>query len=397
MEHNLLTPEVQQFIREHEHDDDKELVLRHKTILGIPAALIAGQIRARRKAKDKIPAYYAETGILYPPGVNLEQSSSEETALFKTQLVPANCRVAADLTGGFGIDSFYLSRKTQKLHYVEPDADLLATARHNHTQMGAVNVEYHNTLAQQFIAGFKGTLDFVFIDPSRRSASQQKTFRLTETEPDITKLQSAIFEKTTLLLIKASPWLDIRQGLGELPFVKSVTVLSTANECKEILFLCEKGYTAEPVIQTINLTTGRETQEFTFTLTEEKQQEVNFALPGKYLYEPNAAILKAGAFKTIAKRQNLLKISTNTHLYTNEAALSEFPGRVFEIVQYVKSDAKVIQQHLGGNKANVITRNYPVTPEALKKKLSLTDGGNDYLIAFSGEKEKYLAIAKRLK
>lgn len=396
MEHNLLTPEVQQYIRQHEHDDEKMLVLRHKTILGIPAPLIAAQIRGRRKAKDKIPAYYHETDILYPPGVNLEQSSSEETALFKTGILPAGGKTGADLTGGFGVDSLYLSRSVKKLLYVEPNADLLAVARHNHSRLGALNLEYLNTTAEQFLANQRGELDFVFIDPSRRSATQQKTFRLSETEPDITRLQPAIFEKTGILLIKASPWLDIRQGLAELTAVKSVFVVSCANECKEILFLCVKSHIGEPAIITVNLTASGN-QELAFTLAEEKDQEVSYAPPGKYLYEPNASILKAGAFKTAAIRYCLAKISSNTHLYTNGQTVDEFPGRIFEVMAYVKSDAKAVRQHIQTGKANVLTRNYPLTPEALKKKLSIADGGDDYLIAFSGEKEKYLAVAKRLK
>ncbi len=125
-QNSLLAPEIQEYIRQHEHADEKALVLRHKTILNVPAASIAEQIRGRRKAKDKIPSYYLETGILYPPGLNLEQSSSEETALFKSGLIPPNCQTGADLTGGFGVDSLFLSRKATKWYYVEPNAELLA-------------------------------------------------------------------------------------------------------------------------------------------------------------------------------------------------------------------------------------------------------------------------------
>jgi len=395
LQNSLLAPEIQEYIRQHEHADEKALVLKHKTILNVPAASIAEQIRGRRKAKDKIPSYYSETGILYPPGLNLEQSSSEETALFKSDLMPANCQAGADLTGGFGIDSLFLSRRATKWYYVEPNAELLTIARHNHVLLGASNIEHVKATAEQFLENHAAKLDFVFIDPSRRSASQQKTYRLSETEPDITKLQNTVFDKANTLLIKASPWLDIRQGLAELNDVKDVFVVSTANECKEILFLCRKGHFEEPQIITINLTTAS-TQEFVFTFSQEKNQQIANADPGKYLYEPNASILKAGAFKTVAAQFNLSKISGNTHLYTGELVL-EFPGRVFEVSAYIKSDAKTVHQHIKSGKANVLTRNYPLSPEELKKKLKLNDGGEDYLIAFSGTKEKYLAIAKRLK
>ncbi len=386
MQNSLLAPEIQEYIRQHEHADEKALVLQHKTILNVPAASIAEQIRGRRKAKDKIPSYYLETGILYPPGLNLEQSSSEETALFKSNLIPANSQTGADLTGGFGIDSLFLSRRATKWYYVEPNAELLAIARHNHIRLGATNIGHINTTAEQFLLNDALDLDFVFIDPSRRSATQQKTYRLSETEPDITKLQNAVFDKTNTLLIKASPWLDIRQGLAELKEVKEVFVVSSANECKEILFLCQKGHFEEPRIITVNLTTAG-TQEFIFTFPQEKDQQVLNAEPGRYLYEPNASILKAGAFKTVAARYNLSKISGNTHLYTGEL-VSEFPGRIFDVDAYVKSDTKIVHQHIKTGKANVLTRNYPLSPEELKKKLKLNDGGDDYLIAFSGAKKK---------
>lgn len=395
MQNSLLVPEVQEYIRQHEHADEKALVLSHKTILNVPAASIAEQIRGRRKAKDKIPSYYSKTGILYPPGLNLEQSSSEETALFKSRLIPAETQTGADLTGGFGIDSLFLSRKATKWYYVEPNTELLPIARHNHIQLGATNIEYVNATASEFLQNHAQNLDFVYIDPSRRSATQQKTYRLSETEPDIVTLQNAVFSKTNTLLIKASPWLDIRQGLTELKEVKEVFVVSVANECKEILFLCRKGHFEEPRITTINLTAAG-VQEFTFNYSQEKDQQIPYAEPGKYIYEPNASILKAGAFKTAAAQNNLSKISGNTHLYTGNF-VSEFPGRIFEVTAYVKNDPKIVRLHIPAGKANVLTRNYPLTPEELKKKLKLNDGGDDYLIAFSGEKEKYLAVAKRLK
>jgi len=395
LENNLLAPEIQQFIRDHEHDDEKALVLRQKTILNVPAASIAEQIRGRRKAKDKIPSYYAETGILYPPGLNLEQSSSEETAVYKSDLLPSNNSNGVDLTGGFGIDSLFLSRRAKKFFYVEPNAALLNIARHNHSRLGATNIDHINATAEEFLRNHAGNIDFVFIDPSRRSASNQKTYRLSETEPDITRLQDVIFEKSDFLLIKASPWLDIRQGLAELRYVKAVYVVSCGNECKEILFLSQKGHFEEPAIVTINLTsTGR--QELIFSLADEKNLHLHYAEPGNYLFEPNASILKAGAFKTPAAAYNLSKLSGNTHLYTGPLNL-DFPGRVFEVVAYVKSDAKIVHQHVKNGKANVLTRNYPLTPDALKKKLKLNDGGDDYVIAFSGEKDKYIAVAKRLK
>jgi hypothetical protein len=395
----LIQREVQEFVIAHEGDDEQKLLLKHKSILDLPASLVINQITGRRKSKIKLPLYYNQSGIIYPPGINLEQSSSEKAALFKASVLKqqlANKNTLVDLTGGFGVDSLFFSQFFKSVQYVEPNAELIEYAKHNHASLQATNIEYTNSTAEKFLKSFQKKVDCIFIDPSRRSASNQKVFRLSDCEPDVPRLLSEIFELSSDLLIKTSPLLDIQQGLKELDFVKHVWVVSVDNECKELLFLCEAGYRREAIISAINLNTTQ-TEEFTFRISEEKNSTAGFSNPLAYLYEPNASILKSGAFKLLAEKFYLLKLHPSTHLYTADSLIDNFPGRIFRIKHIGKPDAKSFSGLLPDLKANVITRNYPLSPEALKKKLKLKDGGEQYVLAFSGQQEKFVVLTDRLK
>lgn len=196
------------------------------------------------------------------------------------------------------------------------------------------------------------------------------------------------------MVVKASPLLDIQAGMAQLASVKKVFAVSVNNDCKELLFFCEKGFEGTAVITAVNIPEGHTPQMFEFSFPEERAQKVEVSDPLRYLYEPNASILKAGAFKSAAARFNLKKIHVNTHLYTGEHLVDNFPGRKFLIEELVKPST--LKKYFPDGKANVTTRNYPLTPEALKKKTGLKDGGEKFLIGFSGEKKKFLAVARRL-
>ncbi|MFZ2906766.1 MAG: SAM-dependent methyltransferase [Cyclobacteriaceae bacterium] len=395
---SLLRPEVQAYIREHEADDEKKLILQQRPIFGVSPVAIAQQIIGRRKAKIKLPLYYNTLNILFPPGLNLEQSSSEKTAAFKARVLSSVIgpdAVIADLTGGFGVDSLFFSRAFKKVIYAEPNPSLLEIARHNHRVFSADNIEFRQTTAEDFLKAPGKNVDCIFLDPSRRDKSNKKVFMLTDCEPPVPALLSDLFQKTDCLFIKTSPLLDIANGLKELKHVETVWIVSVDNECKELLFFCRKGFPGEATLHAINLS-GQE-EGFSFTLEEEKKIVSDFSKPLTYLYEPNVSILKAGAFKLVGKKFSLKKLAPNTHLYSSHLLVKIFPGRIFKIGQPVKPDPKNIKENFPGGKANIIIRNYPLTPEQLKKKTKLKEGGDHYLIGFSGPSEKYLMAAERIK
>jgi hypothetical protein len=390
-----LSSEAIEFIRSHENADINALLLKHKTICNLPASFVVDQIQARKKAKTKLPSLYNDEQIVFPPSLNLEQSSSEETANFKSTFIstlPIKKDRAADLTGGFGIDTIALSKVFKEVHYVEPNKELLEIVRFNLQQLSIDQVKFHNTTAEEFIAENRTGFDLIYIDPSRRAADK-KVVSFKDCSPDITALQTQIFGKAEWLFVKAAPMLDIKQGLRDLAGVSKVTVLSVKNDCKEILFLCHKGSDNTPAILAVNLDSDQE--DFSFTFQEEESTESTFSVCKKYLYEPNASILKAGAFKAIGSRYGLDKLHVSTHLYTSDQQIKKFPGRVFEVLNEIKPEKKLVTQVFPIGKANIMTRNYPLSPDEIKKRLGLQDGGDFYLIAFTDTKRK-MVIAKRV-
>jgi THUMP domain-like len=392
----IIQPNVQEYILENENVDEKKILLSKKEILGIPSVVIANQISRRRKAKLKLPTWYQTKGIVYHSNLALEQSSSEATAKFKTQIVNdliKNRKSMVDLTGGFGVDSFFFAQAFDQVKYVEPNKELVEIVTHNHLQLQTSNLQHHSQTAEEFLENTNSKFDLLFLDPSRRDESNRKVFKLADCVPSITKLQPKLFEKVDFILLKASPLLDIQQGLREITNVKKVFIVSVENECKELLFFADQNFSGEPTIEAVNLNQeGVVKETFLFLVSDEKKSEAKFSKPLTYLYEPNASILKAGAFKLISSHFSIFKLHTNTHLYTSQDRIPNFPGRTFKIEKIDPTD-KELKMLLSDGKANVATRNYPLSAEELKKKLKLKDGGEKFVIGFSGEDKKYIVVA----
>jgi hypothetical protein len=383
---------VQNFIFSHENEDERELVLNQKEILGLPAAWIAQQIGGRRRIKFKLPTWYKTKGIIYPPTINLEQCSSEATAKFKASMVSEG-KFGIDLTGGLGIDTYHFSRHFSKFIFVEPDGMLLTIAKHNHGLLGANNIEYVNTSAEFFISQ-PTVSDFIYIDPSRRS-HQQKVFKLADCLPNVVDLLPIFFGKTEQVLIKTSPLLDLQQGLRELKNAAQIYVVAVDNECKELLFKVTKTIDQQE-IQCVDLNTvGKIVQQFSFDIEEEKNSRVNFSSPLNWLYEPSASILKAGAFKMVGIRNKVLKLHPSSHLYTSEERVVSFPGRTFKILNHLKL-SKELRDAFPNGQANILTRNFPLSVEEIKKKTGLKEGGIPYLICTQSESQTHAMIAERI-
>lgn len=396
-----LSSEVKRFITAHEHADVPSLLLKHKSVDNIPITAIADQIIGRRKAKSKLPEYYAEDDVLYPPVVNLEQTSSEHTSRFKSKLIIENLSSIGvprdklvDLTGGFGIDTLAFSRHFNHATHVEPDEKLQRLAQYNHNLLGASNISYTNQTAETYLKTM-APVSAVYIDPSRRSGSR-KVYSLHDCQPDITALQKEILGHAHVLVIKTSPMLDIQLALSELQHVKQVYILAVDNEVRELLFIAEREFSGEARVFAIN-DSGDAIASMQLSFSEEQDVKSTVSDVMAYIYEPNAAVLKAGAFKLVSQQYKVNKLHVNTHLYTSDRLEESFPGRIFRVVTPLKADSRKVQEFFPEGKANIITRNYPSTPEALKKKLKLGDGGDRYLLAFTSQKGPEIVAAERLK
>lgn len=299
-----------------------------------------------------------------------------------------------DLTGGMGIDCLYLSKNFTKTTYVERDLNLNEVFEHN-AKILQENIRVVNQEAQAFLADFSGSDASFFIDPARRDDAKNKVFKLTECSPDLLQLLPILKQKGHQVLIKLSPLLDIQSVLKEVAHAKEIHVVSVKNDCKELLLLVDFKYQEEPIIKTINL--DRQEEYFDFKLSQEKASEAGSGTPKRYLYEPNASILKAGAFKLVGKRFELGKIAQHTHLYTSDELLKSWPGRTFEIVEQ-KVDKKILKKYAPDGLINVLTRNYHISSRALKQKFKVRDGGDYFLIGFKDAQEKAeIIIGKRLR
>lgn len=386
----LRQPHIQQFIRKHESSDSYQLSLQAKQYPNIPIQLVAEQIKARQKAKKKLPEWYQTEGIIFPPLLSMEQCSSEATAKFKSSLVSG--LTAVDLTGGTGVDTYYLSRRFDQVDYVEQNPSLAAIAKYNFKQLGASTIKTHASDAESFLSSID-SVDLIYLDPSRRDDTNRKVFRLSDCSPDVTQLLSELLAKAQQVMIKASPMLDIDAALQDLKWVSQVYVVAVGNECREVLYLLSPQATASPLIKAIDIASEKDA--FIFTREEETQSLVSFSEPLQYLYEPNAAILKAGAFRSVAHQLKLAKLHPHTHLYTSDQPVKNFPGRIFRIEAVVPYQKKKVKEHIPDDKVNITTRNFSDSVATIRKKLGMKEGGDTYLFATQTQEQKRMIIITR--
>ena len=347
---------------------------------------ILAQINGIQKAKTKLPEFYNTEKIIYPTKLSMEQCSSEQTGVYKSRII--NGESLIDLTGGFGIDSFYFSKTYEHVTHIEQNKALSEIANENFKLLKVQNIKTLNSTAEEFIQTTKVKADIVYIDPSRRNENQ-RVFKLDECLPNIIELAPEIFKISDKILVKTAPLLDIKQTLKDLKNVTQVWVISVNNDCKEVLYLLEKDKAIEPILNTINLTKNK--QEYSFNYLFELNSSVDYSSPESYLYESNASILKAGAFNSICNQFNLKKIAINSHLYTSNNLIENFPGRTFKIEKTITYSTKEFKK-LGIKKANVNCRNFKNNVEETKKKLQLKDGGNYYIFATTDNNNKPILI-----
>lgn len=346
---------------------------------------ILNQINGLQKAKLKLPSFYQNKAIVYPIGLSMEQCSSEQTALFKSQLVKGISVI--DLTGGFGVDAYFFSKQFNKVSYLEQNRELFEVVQHNFEVLNA-SIQCYQTSCEDFLAKNTQLFDLAYIDPSRRDESK-RVFKLAECTPNVIELLPQLLKTAKQIIIKTSPLLDIKQTLNDLQLVSKVWVIAVNNDCKEVLYLVENSKNGNPEIVAVNL--SKNTSTFSFNYENETNTAVDFSTPLSYLYEPNASVLKAGGFKSISAQFKLFKLATNTHLYTSNNLIHNFPGRAFKITHVLEYNEKIVKA-LGLKKANISTRNFPDGIEQIKKRLKITDGGNDYIFATRDSNDRPVLI-----
>ena len=428
---------TQDFIRQHQDDDVRQLAFLGSKYPEVDMPFALDQIRGRKMARVKLPRWASLEGIIYPPHISMEQCSSESTALYKAELAARLLGLPAssfgiemkaeneiefvDLTGGFGVDFSYIAaRLGVKSMYVERQAHLCEAAKENFGRLGLKNAIVKNGDGIEVLHSFlpkkddaastddslgitydqplsllktKLGLKLIFIDPARRDDAGNKVVSLKDCTPDVTILQEEMLSKADYVIIKLSPMLDWHRAISELSHVREVHIISVNNECKELLLvLSARNMGGNLRIYCIN-----DAQSFVCDELDMESSQVKIAPSTleemQYLYEPNASLMKAGCFGVLSDRYDARMLSKNSHLFVSREPIAAFPGRSFRIIAVSSFNKKELKRHLSGiTKANIATRNFPLSVAELRKRLKLKDGGETYIFATTLSDESHVLV-----
>lgn len=428
---------TQDFIRQHQDDDVRQLAFLGSKYPEVDMPFALDQIRGRKMARVKLPRWASLEGIIYPPHISMEQCSSESTALYKAELaarllgLPASSSGTemkaeneiefVDLTGGFGVDFSYIAaRLGVKSMYVERQAHLCEAAKENFGRLGLKNAIVKNGDGIEVLHSFHPKkkdavsaddslgitydqprsllktnlgLKIIFIDPARRDDAGNKVVSLKDCTPDVTVLQEEMLSKADYVIIKLSPMLDWHRAISELSHVREVHIISVNNECKELLLVLS----ARNMGENLRIYCINDAQSFVCDELDMESSQVKIAPSTleemQYLYEPNASLMKAGCFGVLSGRYDARMLSKNSHLFVSQAPIAAFPGRSFRIIAVSSFNKKELKRHLSGiTKANIATRNFPLSVAELRKRLKLKDGGETYIFATTLSDESHVLV-----
>ena len=393
MEVSLTSKEVQQWIKNNYKKDVPSLILKGSPFENIPIQELADQLQSRKKAEKKLPTWFSKDGVVYPKPLSIEQTSSEQTAKYKASLISGESLL--DLTMGFGVDTFYFSKQVKHVTSIERQENLAKTVGHNFTVLGVDNVSIENTSSEEYITKTKQIVDWIYLDPARRDEHKNKVFKLSDCEPNVIQLKNDLFKCSNNVMIKTSPMLDITQGIIELEKVKEIHVVCLNNEVKELLWVLSKAYQGEPEV------TIAELKERVKFISKHKlikdSVEIPFSEPLAYIYQPHVGFLKAGLSDVESQQLSLNKIEVNTHLYTSKSKNKNYRGRVFEVIHAAQFNKKEVKKKYSNKQYNIISKNFSLSAEEIKKTYKIKDGGKDYLLFFKGQgNTKYVVEAKRV-
>ena len=399
----MMNQATQDFIRQHQDEDVRQLAFLGSKNPEVDMPFALDQIRGRKMARAKLPRWANIDGIIYPPHISMEQCSSESTALYKAELaarllgLPASSSSEeigfVDLTGGFGVDFSYIaSRLGMSSMYVERQAHLCEAAKENFERLGLKNAIVKNEDGIEVLHSLK-ELKLIFIDPARRDDAGNKVVSLKDCTPDVTVLQEEMLSKADYVIIKLSPMLDWHRAISELSHVREVHIISVNNECKELLLVLS----ARNMGENIRIFCINDAQSFICDDLDMESSSVKIAPSTleemQYLYEPNASLMKAGCFGVLSERYDARMLSKNSHLFVSREPIAAFPGRSFRIIAVSSFNKKELKRHLSGiTKANIATRNFPLSVAELRKRLKLKDGGETYIFATTLSDDSHVLV-----
>ena len=394
-----VTDSFYDFVQKYKQEDPIKLRLKKFQDFDFDISFAIDQIESRQKVKSKLPLWFQNKQLLFPSVLSAEQASSEDTAQYKHHIIDRKYKSICDLTGGLGIDSYYLALSAEKVTYVERYLSYCDVAKHNFNILKQNKIRVICSDSRQYIKECNEEFDACYIDPARRGSENKRLYDLHDCEPDIIDFQDIILNKTPVILLKASPMIDITRTLQDLKFVCDVHIISVKNECKELFFIIDRNNPIGKVrIHCVNLTGEKYPDKYSFAIEDEKNrpQATLASSVQKYLYEPNSSILKAGAFKSVAVSFPVNKLHKNSHLYTSEEFVNEFPGRSFSVEEVIPFSGKIIKKISGlYPSANITSRNFPISSDELRRKTKIKDGGDIYIFATTLNPDKKILIVCR--
>ena len=393
MDLQILDADVQSFINNNIGANISKLALQKNPFQNLNWLSILNQIESKTKAKDKLPTWFSSLNIIFPSKISIEQTSSEKTAKYKASIISGNSLI--DLTGGLGIDDYYFAQNFKVVAHCEINAELSTLVEHNFQQLNAGNIKCYAGDSSKIITDINKEWDWIYIDPSRRNESKGKVFMLIDCLPNVPENLDFYFSHSNCILIKTAPILDLSAGLSELNNVKTIHIIAVENEVKELLWELHKDYNGNTEIKTVNINKD-DTETFNFILKQDDTPST-LSLPQKYLYEPNAPIMKSGGFEEVGTFFKINKIHKHSHLYTTNELVA-FPGRTFEIQQSFYYHKAEMKKYLEKKQANLTTRNFPESVESVRKKWKIKEGGNIYVFFTTDENnDKIVLICTKIK
>lgn len=392
MNDQILTPAIQEFIDANLKTETATLLFKKHQFDDVSIKEIIEQIEAKKKCEKKLPSWFKTPHIYYPNKLNIEQTSSEITAQYKSVLCSGSTLL--DITGGFGVDCYFFAKHFKHVTHCEINEQLSQIVQHNLKQLKVNNIECHAKSGIDYLKEADKQFDCIYIDPSRRDDEKNRVFFLKDCEPNVPHFLNLFFKYANTVIIKTSPLLDISSGINDLHSIKTIHCVAVNNDVKELLWVLEKNYTVAIDIQTANIKKDK-TETFSFSLDTSDATHTTYSTPLSYLYEPNAAIMKSGGFLQVAEQLDVKKLHINSHLYTNDL-LIDFPGRTFKIEQCLPFNKKQLKKTLP-KKANITTRNFPNTVAQLRKLFNIKDGGNVYLFfTTTKDNEKVVLVCSKV-
>lgn len=356
------------------------------------------QIEGIKKAKEKFPSLLENDDLLFPPKINLEQTSSEQTAKYKASLFPKESTLR-DLTSGFGIDVIFFAKELKKVYYHEINYELACIAEKNFKALGLENIIVNKGNSANDIDSLE-TTDIIYLDPSRRDENKNKVFLIKDCQPDIIEILPFLFDKAKTICLKLSPMLDIKLTIKEIKNIKEIHIISVKNDCKELFLVLEEYYDKEIEYNCVDFDSNGKMNKFTFIPSKSNTSlaEKNLQRSGVYLYEPNTSILKSGGFHALCERFEVSKLAPHSHIYLSEEEIEDFPGRKFKIKTILQYNNKIIKTlSTRYPKANITIRNFPQTVSEIRKRTNVKEGGDEYLFFTTNkENEKIIISCEKL-